>query len=320
MLDTTIHMVALEFVNDLPVMELADEYPLLNDEEERDLIADVEARGVINPLIVFEDQLLDGRNRLAAAIKAELETLPIRYFIGTIEEAEKEIVSQNEKRRHLLPVQRGYIADRHRGIVERRAEERKKSSLPVEGQKGFQTNVVPSPGTTLEIGKTRDVLAKEHNVGKNTIDTVQKIRRVSQETMEDPDSDGEVMTPRAIKAAAVLTKMKKGTITVSDAVKNVFGEPGQDINPDDQTKISSAKHGLGKIITEANTFMDHADVLFGIGNDTDQTYVYQKLHRLTEIVSQLNAKFGQMEDDLDNQLDPEENREYWSEVESKNHE
>lgn len=320
MLDTTIHMVALEIVSDLPVLELANEYPPISDDEETDLIASVEATGIRQPLVIFDDHLLDGRNRLAAGAKVGLDVVPVRYFTGTIEEAEDLIIDLNEKRRHLLPVQRAWLADRHRRIVAERAKERQGTRTDL-----IDPNIVHEPCTMPEVepeqetGRTREILAKKHNAGINSIDTVQKIRRVSEETMQDPDSDGVVMTPRAQKAAAVLTKMQKGTITVSDAVKNVFGEPGQDINPDDQTKISSAKHGLGKIITEANTFMDHATVLLDIGNDTDQTYVYQKLHRLTEIVGQLNAKFGQMEDGLDNQLDPEENREYWSEVESKNH-
>lgn len=314
MLDTTIHMVSLEFVNGLPVMELADEYPLLNDEEEKDLIADVDARGVTNPLIVFEDQLLDGRNRLAAANKVELEMIPIRYFVGTIEEAEKEIVSQNEKRRHLLPVQRGYIADRHRAIVERRAKNRQGTRTDL--------NIVPGAGTMLdegqETGRTRDVLAKEHNVGKNTVDTVQKIRRVSEETMEDPDSDGIVMTPRAIRASGVLTKMQKGTITVADAVKNVFGDPGQEINPDDQSKISTAKHGIGKIITDMMKFDDFAQVLMELGNETDQAFVGQKLFRANGILAVSNEKYDQFGVEFDNQLDPEENRDHWADVESRN--
>lgn len=320
MLETTIKMVSLEYVQGLPVMELANEYPLLVDDQETDLIASVEANGIREPLILFEGQLLDGRNRLGAAGKVELEEIPVREFVGTIEEAEDLIIDLNEKRRHLLPVQRAYIADKHRAIVAKRSEERKKDSLPEKGQKGFQSTSsdVPEGGTTLESGRTREILAKKHNAGKNAIDTVQRIRRVSEETMDDPDGEGEVLTPRAIKASSVLNKMQKGTITISDAVKNVFGDPGQEINPDDQSKISTAKARMGKIVTDLiNGFGESAQVLMSTGNEVDQEYVRAKVFRLKGFIDSMTSKYGEASE-FDNMLDPDENRDYWSEVEARN--
>lgn len=319
MLDTTIHMVSLEFVNGLPVMELANEYPLLVDDQETDLISSVEANGVREPLILFEDQLADGRNRLASANKVGLEKVPVRYFIGTIEEAEDLIIDLNEKRRHLLPVQRAYIADKHRGIVSRRAKERmlatQKNDTAEEIRAASTGPVLADP---QETGRTSEILARKHNAGRDSINTVQKIRRVSEETMEDPDNEGRVMTPRAIKASAVLTKMQKGTITVADAVKNVFGDPGQEINPDDQSKISTAKNGLNKSVSELNSFEEYANTLMTLGNETDRLFVRQKLSRLNGILAALNQKFGVVDDEDDSQLDPEENRDYWADVESRN--
>lgn len=320
MLDTIIHMMPIDEVQSLSVMELANEYPLLVDDQEVDLIASIEANGIREPLILFkdpmaDDALLDGRNRLASAIKVGLDEVPVRYFVGTIEEAEDLIIDLNEKRRHLLPVQRAYIADKHRAIVAKRAEERMKA-----GKKIVEVN--PSTGEVLgseptETGRTSEILAKKHNAGRNSIDVVQKIRRVAQETMQDPDNDGDVMTPRAIKANAVLNKMQKGTITISDAVKNVFGEPGQEINPDDQSKISTAKQRMGKIVTDLlSNFGEAAQTLMETGNDVDQEYVRQKLIRLTGFINTMNAKYGA--DEFDNLIDPDENRDRWSDVESRN--
>lgn len=328
MLDTIIHMVALDDVQALPVMDLANEYPLLVDDQETDLIASVEINGLREPLIILrsdsdsEDQLADGRNRLAAAIKVGLDEIPVRYFVGTIEEAEDLIIDLNEKRRHLLPVQRAYIADRHRGIIATRGEDRRLANLAL-GPNARWGNDVEPPGeggstqADQETGETREILARKHNAGKNSIDTVQKIRRVSEETMQDPDSDGDVMTPRAIKATVVLNKMQKGTITISDAVRNVFGEPGQEITPDDQSKISTAKSRLGKIVTDLlNDFGGAAQTLMETGNEVDQEFVRAKLFRLNGFITTMNSKYGAGE--FDNLLDPEENRDYWSDVESRN--
>lgn len=319
MLETTIKLVSLDYVRDLPVMELANEYPMLSDDQETDLIASVEANGIREPLILFEETLLDGRNRLASAIKCELEEIPVRYFTGSVEEAEDLIIDLNEKRRHLLPVQRAYIADKHRAIVAGRAKLRKLATQKNNAAEEIRADTPSSGGSDLnqETGETREILAKKHNAGKNAIDTVQKIRRVSEETMQDPDSEGEVLTPRAIKANAVLTKMQKGTITISDAVKNVFGEPGQDINPDDQSKISTAKARMSKVVTDLlNDFGNCASILMDVGNEVDQEFVSAKMHRLNGFISEMNAKYGAIV--TDNLLDPDENRDYWSDVEARN--
>lgn len=322
MLETTIKMVSLEFVRDLPVMELANEYPMITEDQETDLIASIEASGIREPLIIFrtdlEDQLLDGRNRLSSAIKVELDEVPVRYFIGTVEEAEDLIIDLNEKRRHLLPVQRAYIADKHRAIVSKRAHERKLATQKNNAAEELRADTPTQGGSELnqEVGETREILARKHNAGKNAIDTVQRIRRVSEETMQDPDQEGEVLTPRAIKANAVLTKMQRGTITITDAVKNVFGEPGQDINPDDQSKISTAKARLGKITTDLLSDFDfHAGILMDAGNEVDQEFVRAKLLRLSVFITSMTAKYGSGETDV--LLDPDENRDFWSDVESR---
>ena len=319
MLETTIKMVSLDYVQGLPVMELANEYPLLVDDQETDLIASVEANGIREPLILFEGQLLDGRNRLGAAGKVELEEIPVREFVGTIEEAEDLIIDLNEKRRHLLPVQRAYIADKHRAIVAKRSKERMSLGGSEGNTKRWGTeSPMPEEGIPDEKGPTREILAKKHNAGKNAIDTVQRIRRVAEETMDDPDGEGEVLTPRAIKASSVLNKMQKGTITISDAVKNVFGDPGQEINPDDQSKISTAKARMGKIVTDLiNGFGESAQVLMSTGNEVDQEYVRAKVFRLKGFIDSMTSKYGEASE-FDNMLDPDENRDYWSEVEARN--
>lgn len=315
MLETTIKMLSLDIVRDLPVLELADKYPLLVDDQETDLIASVEANGIREPLILFEDKLADGRNRLAAAIKVELDEVPVRYFVGTIEEAEELIIDLNEKRRHLLQAQRLYIADQHREIIARRSAERQSPGTNQYTERSLHDPCMDQ--SNREIGTTRAILAKKHNVGINALDTIQKIRRVSEETMQDPDSEGEVSTPRAIRAGTTLNKMKHGKITTTDAVKSVFGDPGQNINPDEQSKITTAKARLGKIVTDLlNDFDIFAQVLMDEGNEADQESLRLKLVRLTEFVAKMNAKYEL--GDFDGLLDPDENREYWSDAESDN--
>lgn len=219
----------IEYVKGLPILELADMYPYIDGEGFDDLVESIKIQGLLVPLLIWNDHLIDGRNRLRASIIAGLEKVLVDEFEGTIEEAEDCVIALNENRRHLLPVQRAYIADKHRALVSKRAKERQS---PGRNQYS-EPEIIPNVN---EAGTTRAILAKKHYAGINSIDTVQRIRRVSEETMWDSDSGVEVKTPKAIKANAVLTKMQRGTITISDAVKTVFGETGQNIRDEPCTE------------------------------------------------------------------------------------
>lgn len=63
------------------------------------LADDLAENGVINPLWTYQGQLLDGRNRLAAAELAGIVTVPVREYEG--DTPVQFVVSLNVERRHL---------------------------------------------------------------------------------------------------------------------------------------------------------------------------------------------------------------------------
>lgn len=105
-----------------PAAEL---FPMMNDDELEKLAADIRANGLREPVVLFEGQILDGRNRLRACELAETEPRfeqwdedgsPVAF-----------VLSRNLHRRHLDESQRAVVASRARELFKDEAAERQRS-------------------------------------------------------------------------------------------------------------------------------------------------------------------------------------------------
>jgi ParB-like chromosome segregation protein Spo0J len=74
--------------------------PSADDDELQDLTDDIRAHGLIDPIVLFEGMILDGRNRAAACERAGIAPRYVQ-FGGGREDALILVVSHNLKRRHL---------------------------------------------------------------------------------------------------------------------------------------------------------------------------------------------------------------------------
>ena len=74
--------------------------PSADEDELQDLTDDVRAHGLIDPIVLFEGMILDGRNRAAACERAGVAPRYVQ-FGGGREDALILVVSHNLKRRHL---------------------------------------------------------------------------------------------------------------------------------------------------------------------------------------------------------------------------
>ena len=74
--------------------------PSADEDELQSLTDDIRAHGLLDPIVLFERRILDGRNRAAACESAGREPRYVE-FEGTREEALMFVVSHNLKRRHL---------------------------------------------------------------------------------------------------------------------------------------------------------------------------------------------------------------------------
>lgn len=85
------------------------------------LTDDIRDRGVIEPLIMFEGKVLDGRNRLAVAAVTG-SPVRLKNFDGTRDEARAFVWSANAARRHLTIPQIALAAERFGFVAQAKAE------------------------------------------------------------------------------------------------------------------------------------------------------------------------------------------------------
>ena len=107
---------------------IANMYPMMDKNEFNNLIGSMEDNGydTKHPIIMYEDKILDGRNRYEAALEARLEPV-YEVFKGTFDEAVEKSRQQNSFRRNLSKSQKAMIAARE--IINSRGNEGKKLSV-----------------------------------------------------------------------------------------------------------------------------------------------------------------------------------------------
>src|SRR5215469_2177466 len=91
---------------------LAEMFPLLKDAEFDDLVEDIRKHGLREPICLFEQRIIDGRNRKRACIKAGVEPRYHSIEFDNYDAAAAYVISKNMRRRHLAPKQRRELIEK----------------------------------------------------------------------------------------------------------------------------------------------------------------------------------------------------------------
>lgn len=167
----------------------ANKFPMLPESELKELAEDIKTNGLKNPVYIYQDKILDGRNRYLACKMADVKPKLIK-FQGDDKDALAFVISENLKRRHLSTSQRAMIAAEL--VTSKEGRPKKEDS---ESQK-----------TT----SVKDA-AKKMNVGEKIVKKAKEIKRKSPERAKEV-SQGKKTVDKALKE----TRMEKGEITDKD--------------------------------------------------------------------------------------------------------
>ncbi len=161
-------------------------FPLLEGEDLQRLADDIRENGLHHPIVLYQEKILDGRNRYRACEIAgvELDARDFSEFNGTDDEALALVISLNVTRRHLTTVVRATVAAQLFDHEKVKAAERRKA--------GVRLNLA-------EGGKAVEVAGSRVGVAAENVRLAVKVRRKAPDVF-DAMAAGQIRSmPEAVK-------------------------------------------------------------------------------------------------------------------------
>lgn len=179
---------------------IADLFPMMSPSEFAQLKEDIRVHGQREYIVVWRNQLVDGRNRLKACEELGIEPLISELMDET--DPVQYALSLNLHRRHLTPSQLAMIAEKVRGIYEveaKQAQQKAGGDKKSAKAKSVVENL-PQPKNAGE--KARDKAAKTVGVSGKSVDMARTVRTKGVPELAKAVESGEV----AVSAAAVVAQ------------------------------------------------------------------------------------------------------------------
>ena len=228
----------LEYTNPSNWHEAANIFPLMSDPELQELADDIKKTGLKNPVILLDDKVLDGRNRLLACKLAGVSPKIESRNPDKLGSPVEWVLSQNLRRRHITASQRGIIAAKAEALFAVEAKRRQEAGNNQHRVK----EIIPEASK----GQARDHAARTCDVNPRYVQDAKKVVNDSPKLAAKVEA-GEVTLPEAMKAINLAKKLEPINPTVAARVRS------GDLEPRDAERIT-AKKGLRTKYSEPDYF------------------------------------------------------------------
>lgn len=205
-----------------PIHPAAELFPMMSVEELSELASDIRENGQLEPIVIFDGQVLDGRNRIKACELVGIE--PISHTVTNIASPVVYVLSRNLHRRHLSISQRAAIAVETLPMLQEEAKQRKESTRGEDGR--FN----PLLQSCDDGGRANDIAAAATQVSPRIVARAASVKR------DDP---------------AAFEAVKRGDITVNAAAKEQEKRRGS-THPVGGHQPKGTDTKVGQIKAEAN--------------------------------------------------------------------
>jgi hypothetical protein len=210
---------------------LANLFPLMARTPFAELCADIKEHGLQHPIVLHEQQILDGRNRLLACKEVGVNPKFIQFADLLLTcSPEQYICSANLQRRHLTDDQRAAIVIEWKAKIAQQANERQRAaggdkksqkaqekSLMVNSPEAISATAVESPRST---GEPADRLSRQERQ-RPALTTRQMLARQAEVTEHKIRLAERVQTERP----EILEKVREGSLTLAQAQPKITPEP-----------------------------------------------------------------------------------------------
>lgn len=205
----------MDFKN-LPVHPAAEIFPMMSDADFSEFKEDIRKTEVRDSIVLYDGQLLDGRNRLKAMLELGLDPHCHYSWIDKADDFDPVayVLSVNLHRRHLTTSQRAMVAARCRKAFDVEASDRKRET---EGRPAKDKPVANSPPVSKS--KSRDKAGKALKVGGKSVDAATKILKSNKPELIAKVDSGEMSLNAAVKAVEP-AKSKKVSKTATQVAAN----------------------------------------------------------------------------------------------------
>lgn len=162
--------------------EMANLFPMMDAETFEDLKKDISTNGLLEPIWLQNNQIIDGRNRYKACLETGI-TPSFREWEGKGSPI-KFVLSLNLNRRHLTPSQRAVIAAGMLPMLEVEAKERQRLAGMQYGEKHPKLEIAPVSEQSLK-GRAAEQAADLMGVGKTAVYIAKKIALEAPEKLQE---------------------------------------------------------------------------------------------------------------------------------------